>query len=107
MARRRPGAGNGATGEPSSWKAPVLSSRHRATLAMLFERPTRADVTWNAFASLIGALGGEITNGAGSRRRIKLGPRRASLHEPHPGPNMVKGAVEDARAFLRTLGVSP
>lgn len=93
--------------EPPLWKAPQLSSRNNATVAGIFAEPTRPDVSWRSFESLILALGGTIENGKGSRRRIKVGPRRANLHEPHPSPDMAKGAVEDVRDFLRGLGIRP
>jgi hypothetical protein len=92
---------------PAPWTPPALSSRHRATVAAIFAVPTRADVTWRSFVGLVAALGGLVQHGRGSRRRIKVGPRRANLHEPHPGATMPKGAVEDARDFLRSLGVVP
>jgi hypothetical protein len=86
---------------------PALSGRHRATVRAICEKPTRSDVSWTSFAAPVSALGGSITRGRGSRRRIVVGTRRANLHEPHPSPNMAKGAVEDARDFLRLLGVNP
>ena len=99
---------SGKPGKPTPWVVPTLNSRNRATVAAIFAVPTRQDVPWRSFEALIkNGLGGTITNGSGSRRRIQVGTRRANLHEPHPGPNMVRGAVEDARHFLKALGVTP
>jgi hypothetical protein len=106
MAEKRSGDASGNTPSPG-WVAPNPSGRHKATVKAIYERPTRADVSWISFAALVAALGGSITNGKGSRRRIVVGTRRANLHEPHPSPNMAKGAVGDARDFLKLLGVSP
>jgi hypothetical protein len=53
------------------------------------------------------ALGGEITQGRGSRVRVALGPLRAVFHEPHPERVTDKGAVESVRKFLESLGVRP
>ena len=107
MAKRKRRAKGDATPPPPPWSPPPLSSRHRATVAAIFETPTRADVSWSAFAALVAALGGAITAGKGSRRRIAVGPRRANLHEPHPAPDMAKGAVEDVRRLLVSIGVHP
>ena len=41
------------------------------------------------------------------RQRIRLKERRAVLHKPHPRPEMVKGSVESARDFLRSIGIEP
>ena len=106
MSKKRSGDASASTPSPG-WVAPNLSGRHKATAKAIYERPTRADVSWISFAALVIALGGAITHGKGSRRRIVVGTRRANLHEPHPSPNMAKGAVEDARDCLKLLGVGP
>ena len=105
MARRRPPPRPRPPGDPGP--VPSLSGRHRATLAAIFERPTRADVTWRAVEALLVALGGEVTQGRGSRVRVALQGSRAVFHEPHPEPNTAKGAVEDVRDFLISVGVRP
>jgi hypothetical protein len=106
MAKKK--SGGDAGDEPSpAWTPPRLASRHQATVRAIYEKPTRADVSWSSFESLVAALGGTITNGRGSRRRIVVGPGRANLHEPHPSPDMAKGAVKDVRDFLKLLGVGP
>lgn len=84
-----------------------LGGRHRKTLAAIFERPTRADVRWNAAVALIRTLGGEVSEGRGSRVRFALNGRRAVFHRPHPRPDMVKGAVESLRDFLTEAGIEP
>jgi hypothetical protein len=106
MAKKRTGEGP-ADPPPPPWTPPALSGRHKATVVAIYDKPTRSDVSWASFASLVNALGGTIKNGKGSRRRIKVGDRRANLHEPHPGPDMPKGAVEDVRDFLNLIGVRP
>lgn len=84
-----------------------LSSRHHRTLEAIFERPPRGDISWRDIESLFKALGGAVTSGAGSRRRDKLGERRAVFHEPHPEEVTDKGAVVDVRGFLESAGVRP
>ena len=87
--------------------AKSLSSKHRATLESVFETPTRPDIPWRSIEALFVALGGEITQGRGSRVRIAVLGRRANFHEPHPERDTDRGAVKDVRDFLISLGVRP
>jgi hypothetical protein len=91
--------------DPPAW--PRLSSRHRSTLASIFERPTRGDIPWRSIEALFEALGGTVASGSGSRRRVRLGDRKAVFHEPHPERVTDKGAVEHVREFLESAGVRP
>lgn len=87
-----------------------LSTKHRITLKAIFTLPTLSTIRWKEFSSLIIALGGTVEASGktgGSRQRIRLKDRRAVLHKPHPGSEMVKGSVESARDFLRGAGVEP
>ena len=84
-----------------------LSAKHRHTLAAIFERPTRNDILWRDIERLFEALGGSVTQGSGSRRRIRLGVRRAVFHEPHPERVTDKGAVVHVRGFLDSIGIRP
>jgi hypothetical protein len=84
-----------------------LSSRHRRTLESIFEQPTRSDVPWRDIVRLFEALGAIVETGSGSRRRVKLGDRKAVFHEPHPERVTDKGAVEHVRGFLLSAGIRP
>ena len=86
---------------------PGLSSRHRKTLAAIFERPTRGDIPWRNIERLFEALGGSVATGRGSRRRVELGNDSAVFHEPHPEKVTDKGAVVSVRGFLMNAGVEP
>ncbi len=88
----------------------TLNSKQRRTLRAIFTEPTRADVSWKDFESLVKALGGEWSKGGrtgGSRRRAKLNGIKGLFHHPHPGPVMKKGSVDSAKAFLRNAGATP
>jgi hypothetical protein len=85
----------------------LLNNRRRATLDAIFERPTRSDIAWRDIESLFEALGGAVTDGAGSRRRVALNGLRAVFHEPHPKRVTDKGAVDSVRDFLRNAGFAP
>lgn len=84
-----------------------MNSAQRKTLSAIFERPTRADVRWSSVEGLIQALGGEVTEGRGSRVRFKLGERVATFHGPHPKRVTGKATLEDVRRFLENAGVKP
>jgi len=84
-----------------------LSTRHRKTLEKLYEKPTRADITWTDIVALFNACGATISQREGSRVCIKIGNQRAVFHAPHPQKETVKGAVEDIREFLRRAGITP
>jgi NH3-dependent NAD+ synthetase len=87
-----------------------LSKKHTTTLKAIFQSPTKSTIRWNDFKGLIIALGGSVDSSGktgGSRQRIRLKTRRAVLHKPHPGSEMVKASVESARDFLRSSGVEP
>ena len=84
-----------------------LNAGQRKTLQLLFERPTRADVRWLRIEGLILALGGEVSEGRGSRVRFHLRDRVAVFHRPHPGPVAGKALVDDVRRFLENAGIRP
>ncbi len=88
----------------------ALSSKHRRTLRQIFEEPTRADIEWGDFVTLVEALGGAWRQPGrtdGSRRRAVLRGVRGLFHRPHPGSVMKKGSVESARIFLRNVEITP
>ncbi|MEE2717554.1 MAG: type II toxin-antitoxin system HicA family toxin [SAR324 cluster bacterium] len=84
-----------------------MRSKHRKTLAAVFERPTRSDLPWPSIENLMLAVGGEISEGAGSRVRIKLGGQVKTFHRPHPGKEAKRYAVEAIREFLREHEIHP
>jgi hypothetical protein len=93
-----------------NWKGRVsiaMNKAQQATLNALFARPTRADIRWSAIESLIRALGGEVTERAGSRVAARLNGVTAVFHRPHPRPETKKGAVDAVRQFLTNAGVKP
>ena len=84
-----------------------ISSKHRATLAAIFERPERPDIPWRSIEALFVALGGVVKQGRGSRVRVLLNGRPAVFHEPHPEKVADRGAVRDVRGFLISVGIEP
>lgn len=84
-----------------------MNSAHRKVLAAIFARPTRSDIRWRDIEALLVALGGEVTERAGSRVAVVLNGVTAVFHRPHPAPAMKKGAVDALRQFLNHAGVAP
>lgn len=84
-----------------------MNAAQRKTLQAVFDRPTRADVRWSSVEGLIRALGGDVTEGRGSRIRFRLGERVATFHGPHPKRVTGRATVEDVRRFLENAGVRP
>jgi hypothetical protein len=85
----------------------AVNKAQQATLNAVFNRPTKADIRWSAIESLIRALGGEVTERAGSRVAARLNGVTAVFHRPHPKPETKKGAVDAVRQFMINAGVKP
>ena len=84
-----------------------MDNKHQKTLEAIFEKPERANILWRDIEALFIALGAEITDGNGSRRRVALKGVRAVFHRPHPRKETDKGAVKSVRRFLEAAGVKP
>ncbi|HUF08003.1 MAG TPA: type II toxin-antitoxin system HicA family toxin [Rhodothermales bacterium] len=84
-----------------------LTARHRKTLEAIFRKPTRPDIRWSDVERLFVAVGSEISEGGGSRVRIKLGNQVKTFHRPHPSDMAKRYAVEAAREFLKDHGIEP
>ena len=82
-----------------------MNKKTTRTLDKIIEKPERSDIPWKDIESLIIALGGEITEGRGSRVRIYLNDIRAVFHRPHPKRVTDKGAVSSMRKFLKEAEV--
>lgn len=82
-----------------------MNKKHSRTLEKIIEKPERSDIPWKDIEGLIIALGGEITEGRGSRVRIYLNDVRAVFHRPHPKRVTDKGAVSSMRRFLKEAEV--
>lgn len=82
-----------------------MTSKNRKTLEAIFQRQTSSNIKWKDIETLFLSLGGEISEGSGSRVRVKLNGERAVFHRPHPQPTTDKGAVESVKKFLKNAGV--
>jgi hypothetical protein len=82
-----------------------LNSKQQRTLKQIFDDLPRSDLAWNEIENLFLALGGEVTEGSGSRVRVKLNGVFAVFHRPHPERVTDKGALKSVRNFLVNAGV--
>ena len=72
---------------------------------MVFKNPIQAGILWVDIEKLLAALGAELSEGSGSRLRVKFNGVRAVFHRPHPEKTTDKGAVNSVRRFLENAGV--
>jgi hypothetical protein len=86
---------------------PSLNAQQRRTLQAIFEQPDRSDAAWRRIEALLVALGGEVSEGAGSRVRVALNGMHAVFHRPHPERVTGKPALRSVRRFLEAAGVRP
>jgi hypothetical protein len=84
-----------------------VDSKHQKILDAIFEKPDRANIAWRDIETLFVALGGEISEGSGSRVRVALKNVRAVFHRPHPQKETNKATVRSVRRFLEEAGVRP
>ena len=82
-----------------------MNSKQQKTYEDIFKDPVQANIEWKDIESLFIALGAEISEGNGSRIRIKLNNARAVFHRPHPEKVTDRGAVKSVRQFLSNAGV--
>jgi hypothetical protein len=75
-------------------------------MELVYKNPVQANILWTDIEGLLVALGGELSEGSGSRVRVKLNGVRAVFHRPHPEKITDKGAVNSVRRFLENAGVS-
>ncbi|MFA7269225.1 MAG: type II toxin-antitoxin system HicA family toxin [Sterolibacterium sp.] len=84
-----------------------MNAKHRKTLEAIFIKPTTAKLEWARIEALFKSINCQIIEGRGSRVRFAYGDRIATFHRPHPTKEAKPYQVEDARAFLESIGVKP
>ena len=83
-----------------------MNSRHRKTIESISKNPIQSNIIWADIEKMLVGLGAEISEGSGSRVRVKLNGIRAVFHRPHPEKSTDKGAVISVRRFLENAGVN-
>lgn len=84
-----------------------MNSKHRKTLDAILARPTSTTLEWASIEKLFVAVGCQIIEGRGSRVRFMHGSTVTTFHRPHPLKEAKPYQVEQAREFLKSIGVTP
>jgi hypothetical protein len=84
-----------------------MRRKHQRTLEAIFARPTSGGIRWADIEGLLVELGATLSEGEGSRVRVRLFGERRVFHRPHPSPDTDKGAVASIRDWLEEHGVTP
>jgi predicted RNA binding protein YcfA (HicA-like mRNA interferase family) len=84
-----------------------MNKKQRQTLGRIFEKPDRSDIEWSDVEALFKALGGELSEGRGSRVRVVIKDVKAVFHRPHPQRVINTGTLKSVRRFLLEAGVNP
>ena len=87
------------------WYYNTMNAKQKKVLELVYKSPTQANILWTDIEGLFFALGAIVTEGSGSRVRVKLNGIRAVFHRPHPQRTTDKGAVNSVRRFLENAGV--
>lgn len=82
-----------------------MNNKNIKTFNEIYKEPVQANINWKEIEKLFLALGAEISEGRGSRVRVKLNGEMAVFHRPHPESATDKGAVKSVRRFLENAGV--
>ena len=83
-----------------------MRRRHRRTLERMRAMPTPADIRWVEIESLLGALGVNLVERAGSRVQLVKGAESIVIHRPHPRPVARRDSVRDIVKFIERIGES-
>jgi hypothetical protein len=92
-----------------------MNNKQRKTLEAIFATPTPQNLEWNRIESLFRAIGCETIERGGSRVSFKYRELRdkvwyefrGDFHRPHPGKEAFTYQVQDARSFLKSIGIEP
>ena len=82
-----------------------MNYKHRKTLSEIFRNPVQSNISWLDIEHLLISLGADISEGSGSRVRIKLNNERAIFHRPHPRKETDRGEIISMRRLLENAGV--
>jgi len=82
-----------------------MNSKQKKTMELIYKNPIQANIPWSDIEMFFISLGGKISEGSGSRIRVKINGVRAVFHRPHPQKTTNKGAVNSVRKFLENAGV--
>lgn len=83
-----------------------MNKKQRKTYDAIFADPIRRNIVWDDVLALIQSLGGNITQGDGSRVRFDLNQISLNIHSPHPQKELKRYQIKALREFLIKAGVN-
>ena len=84
-----------------------MNNKQRKTLKAIFSQPAPKNLAWDDFISLLCALGCDMEKDGGSHFAFRRDNQKVDFHRPHPGKELKRYQVEDARDFLTKIGIKP
>ncbi len=84
-----------------------MNTRHRKTLALVFNEPVPRTLPWADIEAMLVAAGAVCINKGGSAVTFALRGERLDVHRPHPQKEAKPYVVRNARRFLELAGVKP
>jgi hypothetical protein len=84
-----------------------MGKKHERTLKAIFRHPTASKIKWADALALLVESGAKLEEREGSRMAVYLNEDIHTMHRPHPGNEIDKGAVASLRKFLDRQGIKP
>jgi hypothetical protein len=88
----------------------MVNTKQLKSLIKIFTETTSSDMKWSEVESLLIALGADVTEGRGSRKRVKLNNTKLLFHAPHgtgTDKTLCQCGVRSIRSFLTEAGIHP
>lgn len=86
----------------------MVNNKQSKSLMKIFTEPTPSDMKWSEIESLLIALGADVTEGRGSRKRAKLNNAKLLFHVPHPtSKTLCQCGVRSIKRFLKEAEIYP
>jgi hypothetical protein len=84
-----------------------MNNKHSKTLDSIFFNPVKKNIKWSAVEKLVGAIGGVIKQGDGSRIRIDILDQSLNIHTPHPQKELKPYQVRALKKLFSDVGIQP
>lgn len=84
-----------------------MNRKNSKTLAAIFAKPAPHALEWAHIEALLVSVGCTVVEGNGSRVKFIHGTTVASFHRPHPAKEAKIYQINDAKAFLSLIGITP
>jgi hypothetical protein len=82
----------------------TMNKKQLKVLDAICQDPVRPNIEWRDVESFLTVLGANLSEGSGSRLRVRLNDVVGIFHRPHPKKEIGKGTVRALRKFLDAAG---